>query len=212
MLADASIQESQRFSRAERLELAWALTWPASVIWVIYWLLRAPRVLSKDPTEWIIEVLCLGVLGLFLFTPWVVRRAVKLDFREFHLVALRGGSREATRGINYWESLRVAWLFTWRTVMIGLMLLVLVQVLWLGIHWLITGILPPKGLEIGTLQSVGISGFLRTLGDEMIGLLLTFWVAKAAVRKSYSNFSFRIERTDALANSRPTLASGDCQA
>jgi hypothetical protein len=208
MPADASIQGFQRLSRAERLELAWALTWPGSVIYVIYWLLRASRL----SPEVFIEMLCLGVLGLFLFEPWVVRRAVKLDFRGFHLVVFRSGSSEATRGINYWESLRVAWLLTWRTIMLELMLLVLVQVSWLGIHWLITGVLPPRPLDIMTVQSPGAAGLLRTLGDQMFLLLLTFWVVKAAVRKNYSNFSFGIERTDSLAGISPILAGGESEA
>lgn len=203
MPADASIEGSQRLSRAERLELAWALTWPQSVILVIHWLLRAPRLSQGDL---MIEMLWLAPLGLFLFTPWVVRRAVKLDFRGFHLVVFRGGSSEATRGINYWESLSVTWLFTWRTIMIELMLLFLIHASWASIHWLVTGNAPPKALDIMTIPSPGVAGLLRTLADQMFYLLLTFWVVKAAVRKCYSNFSFGIERTDSLASGSPTLA------
>jgi hypothetical protein len=160
--------------RVERLQLTWALAWPCALLGLVYFLLRGQLRLSEAQLHNIDQVF--GILQFFLFTTWVVRRTVRLDFPGFHLLVVRGDAGEGTRTMSYCESLSVAWLISWRSSMFLLPLYVAVTV-----------------LRQQPQELYRPLGWLSTSVAEL--LIFYVWIVKAALGKSYSRFSLRLDRS-----------------
>ncbi len=110
-LADTSLQFDE-LPLNQRLQLVWEIWWPCAALGTFAHL--SQRLLNlKDGNPTIIAV---NVLIFFAFSPWVIRRAVRLDFPGFNLVVIRHNGTK-TRAMNYWESLSVNWLFTVRPLL-----------------------------------------------------------------------------------------------
>ena len=170
----AERQQIQPLTRTERLRLTWALAWPCVLVALVYGLLRGKVRLPETQLQVIDQVF--GILEFFLFTTWVVRRTVRLDYPGFHLLVIRGNAGDATRTMSYRESLGVAWLISWRTGMFFLPLAVAMivlrqqpQVLYRPLGWLSTSV------------------------AEL--LVFYFWIVKAALGKQYARFSVRLDRS-----------------
>jgi hypothetical protein len=188
-----STQQPERLSYADRLQLAWALSWPCAVFSLLYWLARGLLGLSGQhltPLD-----LGVGPFQLFFFSPWVVRRTVQLDFPGFHLVVTRRQSGETTRAINYRGSLSVAWLLMWRTAVI----FGIVNGLIFAAVWVVQGA-RPLYFDPNYVTLPGVLGILKEFQEEVLSLLIfLLWVNKAAIKKSYARFSLGFEQAGLLA-------------
>lgn len=117
----------ERLSRAERMELAWVLAWPCLLFGLLYDLFRqAPQSAGAEVRG--LDTAC-GMVSLFLLSPWVVRRTVRLELSGVHLLVVRWGALEGTRAMNYRESLSVAWLICWRTSVVSVFMFLAFSVL-----------------------------------------------------------------------------------
>ncbi len=166
--------QPEPLTRVERLQLTWALAWPCALLSLVYLLLRGQVRLSEPQLSNIDQVF--GILQFFLFTTWVVRRTVRLDFPGFHLLVIRAGAGEETQTMSYRESLSVGWLICWRTSLFFLPLAVAMVVL--------------------RRQPQELYHPLGWLLTSVVELLIFYtWIVKAALRKSYSGFSLRVDRS-----------------
>src|SRR5260370_18189739 len=93
------LEQPGQLSRAEQLQLTWALNWPCVLLGLVYCLLWGQLRLSE--AQLLSIDLVLGILAFFLFTTWVVRRTVRLDFPGFRLLVIRGGAGEGARAMTY---------------------------------------------------------------------------------------------------------------
>jgi len=131
------------------------------------------------------------MIGLFVILPWVVRRAVRLNFHGFHLLVLRS-SGEETRSMKYSEGLRVAWLIAWRGSIIGAIVCGPIY----AVLWAVRGARP----DIPFQQHVadpGLRGLGRQLVVELVEsalflIILVIWTLKGALKKQYSDFLLRL--------------------
>jgi hypothetical protein len=172
------IESPKALGRNERMQLAWELSWPCMLLLLVEDLLHGLQ-LAEAAVQSIDWVFCL--IQLFLLTPWVVRRIVRLDFPGFHLQVIRGDAGEGTRTMSYRESFSVTWLMTWRSLVI----FVLFYVAALAVLAAIVG--PGRHPH----EMYGLPGFV---GLSVATLLINYlWVVKAALRKRYSGFSLRTE-------------------
>jgi len=166
--------QPEPLSRVERLQLTWALAWPCMLLGLVYLLVRSQLRLPEAQLSNIDQVV--GILQFFLFTTWVVRRTVRLDFPRFHLLVIRAGAGEGTRTMSYRESLSVGWLICWRTSMFFLPLAVAMVV-----------------LRLQPQEMYRPLGWLLTSVAEL--LIFYVWIVNAALGKSYSGFSLRVDRS-----------------
>jgi hypothetical protein len=161
------LEQPQPLSRAERRQLTNKLGGPCAVLGlVLYCLLRSRLPLSV--------ALVLGILLFFLFATWVARLTVRWDFTGFRLLVIRGNAGEGTRTMSYRESLSVAWLICWRS---SLFFLPLVAALLL---------LPQENVRLAYWVPLG----LAIVSEHLI---LYVWIVEAALGKSYSGFSIRLD-------------------
>lgn len=187
-----------QLSAAERFQLVWALFWPCAVFGIVQ---MAAQALWKSlglSHEQVVSFAFL-LLQLLLFSPWVIRRTVRLHFPGFQLLVVRRGSGEETRDMNYLESLSVAWLIIWRAAAIGALILLVVLIA--------VVIAAATGLHVHSIASsttelfsFGTTGVLSEVAAVPLELLVFFlYVAKAAVAKQYERFSLRIDRVPEFA-------------
>jgi hypothetical protein len=176
-------------SSRHRWQLAWALTWPSFLFDFLLWLVtvRAVRHYLDEQSAEMIHNICKG-LFFFLIPPWVIRRTMRLNFPDFHLVAIRRPGSGETRAISYRESLCVAWLFSWRTAAAKLFLLLGATFL---AAWAFWGLPPDRFLTFRVLSSVPGSVEL-VVGNLLTLLLFYLWLVPAAIRKTYSDFVLQL--------------------
>ena len=180
----------EQLSYADRFQLAWTLIWPCAAFSLLYWLAR--DFLGFSGQQFTRFDLSVGLVQLFSFSPWVVRRTVRFDFPRFHLVVVRRENGETTRAIGYSESLSVAWLLIWRTDVIMSVVHGLVSTS----VWLVRGA-RPAFFDLNYVTLPGVLGILRVVLQEALGLLVfLLWVNKAAMKKNYARFSLRLERAE----------------
>jgi hypothetical protein len=165
--------------------------WPSFPFDLLFWLLitvGAVRRYLDDQSEEVIYHIY-GVLSLFLIGPWIIRRTVRLNFPDFHLVAIRQPGGEETRAISYRESLNVAWLLAWRS---GLVVGLVYGAIFLAL-WALRGA-PPSGFQRPAVS--GVLGFIQLVVGNLLCLLLFYlWLVSAAIRKTYSDFVLQLRET-----------------
>jgi hypothetical protein len=180
---------SRSLDYASGLQLAWALIWPTIVFDLVVWGPRDNLGLTPQQVDSVDSILMM--IGLFVIMPWVVRRAVRLNFHGFHLLVVRS-SGEETRSMKYSESLRVAWLLAWR----GGIILAIVLGLIYAVLWAVRGTRP----DIQFQQHVAYPGF-RGLGKKLVVelvecalvlIIFVIWTLKGALNKQYSDFLLKL--------------------
>jgi hypothetical protein len=176
-------EQPQSLRGDDRLQLTWALSWPCLLASLVYGLLRGHALIPEEALQ-SIDLASSGFL-FFLFSTWVVRRAVRLDYPGFHLLVTRGAARGVTRTMSYRESLSVTWLICWRTWMI----LMAAFVVFVAAVAIVTQQRP--ALDARLLWS--IPGWLLNSVAEL--LIFNMWVVPAALRKNYSGFSLKLDRS-----------------
>ena len=188
------VTSPDHLSSRHRWQLAWALMWPALAFNLLLWLLVTVgadrRYLDEQLTE-SINFIC-TVLFLFLIAPWIIRRTVRLNFADFHLVAIRRPGGGETRAISYRESLSIAWLLNWRG---SAVVLVLLGAIFLAL-WALRGAPPGRSQLPGMSIVPGFTGFIElVVGNLLVLLLFYLWLVSAAVRKTYSDFVLQLRET-----------------
>ena len=133
--------------------------------------------------SWI--VLAAGILQVFLFAPWVVRRTVLLNFPRLNLVVVRGDSVDRTHTMNYRESLSVAWLLIWRSAVIIMVITITVTTAIIIVRT------APAELEG---WPAGFPRYLLQFGITLpLEVLIFIFMLKSVMRKVYAGFSLRLE-------------------
>jgi len=172
-----------------RWELAWALVWPSFLIDFLVWLLivAVVRPYTNEASTQMLSLLY-SPLTVFLILPWIVRRAMRLNFDGFHVVAIRGPGGEPTQSITYGESLGIAWLLMWRTSVLGLLLFA-------------AGLFAYSVLRSIPPNYSRITAAVPTLPELAFGslfalVLFRVWLVPAAIRKSYSRFQLQVRSPD----------------
>lgn len=189
----SEVTSPDHLSSRHRWQVAWALTWPALAFNLLLWLLVTVgadrRYLDEQLTESINFIW--SVLFLFLIAPWIIRRTVRLNFPDFHLVAIHRPGGGETRAISYRESLSIAWLLNWRC---SAVVLVLFGAIFLAL-WALRGA-PPARFQLPGMSIAGFTGFIELVVGNLLGLLLFYlWLVSAAIRKTYSGFVLQLRET-----------------
>lgn len=164
---------SERLSHSERMQLTWALSWPCILFGLGYDVFR--RLLQLSEAQLQVFDFVFAALSFFLFSTWIVWRAVRIDFPGFHLVVVRSGEPEPTRTMSYHEALSVTWLICWRTAAV------------LVFPWVLLTLLVQQRLDV-----YGPFGWLFDSVAEL--LIFYFWIVEAALKKNYHGFSLRLAR------------------
>lgn len=168
---------THQLSVADRLQLAWALTWLMLVIDLLHWALATW--VFMDP-YWATPVV--DLLQLLLIAPWIVRRTVRIGSVGQKLVVVRRSNGEETSRPTHAESLSVAWLIMWR---MGLPFAAVAGLIF-GAVWLLRGVRPeysPFDTHTG-----GIALVEELVGTAVGFAILYFWIVESAIRKEYANF------------------------
>ncbi len=178
-----ALEQPEQLSPTERLRISWALVWPGALYSATYFAVRSQLHLSAVHLEAIDQVL--GILVFFLFSTWVVRRTVRMNFPGFRLLVVRRDAPDGTGAMSYRESLSVAWLISWRVAAIfGLMAAAITLVV--GIAFGFSACWHPD-LNEGPLID------LCSTPAEF--LIFYVCIVKAALNKTYASFSLRVDRS-----------------
>lgn len=131
----------------------------------------------------VIYIACIIAIIMVVY-PWIVRLAVRANFSDFHLVAVRQPAGAETRAMSYLDSLSVVWLISWRLIVVANLIVI-------G-SWLLLR------FQIGPFSTAdqgepGLRGFIELLVDNAIIVpLLYFWLVPAAFRKRYAKFVLEV--------------------
>ncbi len=160
-----------------RFRLAWELQWPLTaldlaVVLVIHGLFDA-----KDGTPDSIW----AVLAFFVVSPWVIRRAFARTYEGSCIEVARGEDRKPLR---YQESLKVMWLLAWRSLVLGLVALLVVSsaLRLFGVSARRFAVESPLGNALG-LSAV----------DAITSLVFTPLLIPAMLRKRYKGFRLGLQ-------------------
>jgi hypothetical protein len=178
-----ALDQPERLSSSERLQISWALVWPGALYSATYFVVRSQLHLSAVHLEAIDQVV--GLLVFFLFSTWVVRRTVRMNFPGFRLLVVRRDAAEGARRMSYRESLSVAWLIGWRLAAI-LSAIAVAITLGAGIAFGFASCWRPDLKESPLID-------LCTAPAEF--LILYVCLVKATVNKTYAHFSLRVDRS-----------------
>lgn len=167
-------EQAGPLSRAERMELTWALSWPCVLFSLAYDVFRRLLQLSEAQLQ-ALDFVC-AALSFFLVSTLVVWRTVRMDFPCFHLVVVRCGTPEVARTMRYRETLSVTWLIGRRSAAIC--------------------VLPWLALTLLLRHRLDVYGPLGWLFNSVAELLVFYvWIVQAALNKSYAGFPLRLARS-----------------
>jgi hypothetical protein len=161
----------------KRLRLAWELTWPLSLadLAVIVVLHGALNVEGQTlDTIW-------ALVLLFVISPFVVRRALARPAPEWHIVSVSRGV-EGER-LTYQQSFKVMWLLAWRTIPLGLAVLLVVSALFRA-----------TGASLGNIsaQDPLVNNGALTLFDTVTSMLLYPLLIPGMLKKRYRGFHLEL--------------------
>ena len=158
----------------DRLRMTWELTWPLAaldlaVVTAIHGVLDAQG--ETLDSVW-------AVLGFFVVSPWVIRRALARAYGNRQAVATTRDGEERPR-LTYQQSLKVMWLLAWRSAVMALAALLLVSAL---LHWagFAARDLPAQGLLVNAL---GLS-----LADALTSIIFFPFLIPGMLRKKFKDF------------------------
>ena len=173
----------------QRLEFTWQASWPGFVAGLPFALVAF---LMDSPNDLVKIQLVEAAIGVFVVGPYVICRALAYAYSSFRFQVFGYGSTVA-RPIGLLESLKVAWLLSWRTEILSLLCLVPVSFVFTGLQKL----LPIFGQAGETTPGLGMvyEGLLYLAAD----LTLMPLIVPGMLSKRYKGF--HIEKTDASARS-----------
>lgn len=164
----------------ERWRMAWELTWPLAaldiaIVLMIHGVLEA-RTETLD-SVW-------AVVGFFVVSPWVVRRALSKKYGNVRIaVATQGADRDQ---LNYQRSLKVMWLLAWRSTVLALVALLVVS-----------GLLRLMGIQGRDLPAPGplVNALGLSAVDAVTSLIFFPFLIPGMVRKRYRDFHLELRST-----------------
>lgn len=176
---------------AERLTLAWQLTWPAvvtDVIWsfTVYVLLE----IKQQGAE-----LLYLIPYLLVVAPWLVRRMMRRSYPQFRLKVLRDG---LPAEMNYTESFKVMWLLSWRTSILTLGTLFGVSLFGRFLNVQLASMVP-SSQDAPFINAAGLS-----LVENTLAFFLMPFVVPGMFAKRYQGFRVGVERITAAVSGSPT--------
>jgi len=164
----------------ERFRMAWELTWPLAVLDLAF-ILTIHGVLAVQ-TETLDSVW--AVVGFFVVSPWVVRRALARTYDKTRIVVIANG--EDRSRLTYQQSLKIMWLLAWRSTVLALAALLAFSAL-LKLAGVRTRDLPALG---PLLNALGLS-----FVDALTSLLFFPVLIPGMVRKKFRDFNLELRST-----------------
>jgi len=153
----------------ERLHVAWELTWPLALldITVVFFLHGILDVEGETADSlW-------AVGSFFTVAPWVVRRALRLQYGKWRITPL----------LSYQQSLKVMWLLMWRTLVLSLAALLVVSL----ILRLIGVSTQAVGAQGPLFNNLGLSAL-----DALSSLVFSPFLIPSMLRKRYRGFHLEL--------------------
>lgn len=166
-----------RLSYAQRLRMAWELTWPlammdAAVVLLLHGWFNAAG--ETWDSMWL-------VISFFVVSPWVIRRALRRQYGPYKIAVVHRDRRDT---LNYQESLKVMWLLAWRTLVLSLVALVLVSLL-----MRLTGVAARDfSTQDPMVNNLGLSAV-----DAVSSLVFSPLLIPGMLRKRYRGFSLEVQ-------------------
>jgi hypothetical protein len=160
--------------------MAWEMTWPLAALDLAV-VLTIHGVLDPQ-TETLDSVW--AVIGFFVVSPWVVRRALSQRYGSVRIAVVSQGADRSR--LTYQQSLKVMWLLAWRSTVLALVALLVLSALFrlAGIQ---AGDLPAQGPLVNAL---GLSAV-----DAVTSLLFFPFLIPGMVRKKYRDFHLELRST-----------------
>jgi len=172
---DTVIESAAKPSFRDRFHMAWEMTWPLAaldigVVTLIHGVLDAQG--ETLDSIW-------AVVGFFVVSPWVVRRALARRYGNHQVAATtrEGGGRPR---LAYQQSLKVMWLLVWRSTAMALAALLVVSAL-LHFAGVAARDLPAQGPLVNAL---GLSAV-----DALTSLVFFPFLIPGMLRKKYRDFN-----------------------
>jgi len=164
----------------ERLSMAWEMTWPLALLDLAVILLI--HGVMDTQTETLDSVW--AVIGFFVASPWVVRRALARRYGDVRVTVVAQGQDRVR--LTYQQSLKVMWLLVWRSTVLALAGLLVLSAL-----------LYPLGLQSRDLPAQG--AFVNALGlaavDAITSVIFFPFLIPGMVRKRYRDFHLELRST-----------------
>lgn len=169
----------------ERWRMAWEMTWPLAVLDVAVVLVI--HGVMDTQTETLDSVW--AVIGFFVASPWVVRRALALTYDKMRIAVVpnralsSGGDRSR---LTYQQSLKVMWLLAWRSTVLALV----------GI-FVLSALLRLVGIKARDLPAQGpLANALGLSAVDVVTSLVFFpLLIPGMVRKKYRDFHLELRST-----------------
>jgi len=161
----------------ERWRMAWEMTWPLALLDLAV-VLMIHGVLDTQ-TETLDSVW--AVIGFFVVSPWVVRRALSRPYGKARIEVV--AERPGRVRLSYQQSLKVMWLLAWRSTLVAL-----------GALFVLSGLLRVAGVQARDLPAQGplVNALGLSAVDALSCLLFFPFLFPGMVRKRYRDFHLEL--------------------
>jgi hypothetical protein len=169
----------------ERWRMAWEMTWPLAVLDLAVVLVI--HGVMDTQTETLDSIW--AVIGFFVVSPWVVRRALAMTYDKMRIAVVpnRALSSSSDRSrLTYQQSLKVMWLLAWRSTVLALVGIFVLSAL-LRLVGIKARDLPAQGPLVNAL---GLSSV-----DVVTSLVFFPLLIPGMVRKKYRDFHLKLRST-----------------
>jgi hypothetical protein len=164
----------------ERFLMTWEMTWPLALLDLAVILLI--HGVMETQTETLDSVW--AVIGFFVVSPWVVRRALARSYRSIRIAVVAHGQDRAK--LTYQQSLKVMWLLAWRSTVLALAGLLVLSAL-LRVVGLQSRDLPAQGPLVNALGLAAV--------DAITSLIFFPFLIPGMIRKRYRDFHLELRST-----------------
>jgi hypothetical protein len=175
-----------KLSWRDRFVMAWELTWPLAVLDVLFVLLTH-GLFSVQGEAWDSGW---AVVSFFVVSPFVIRRALERPYSGLRIFVVR--STGVAKSLSYQESLKVTWLFAWRTLILSFAALILISfLLRAAVHTSYN-----FSTQDPMVNSLGLSAV-----DVLSSLAFTPLLIPGLIRKRFKGFHLEV-RSGTMGNKR----------
>lgn len=160
--------------------MAWEMTWPLTALDLAV-VLTIHGVLDPQ-TETLDSVW--AVIGFFVVSPWVVRRALSQRYGSARIAVVSQGADRAR--LTYQQSLKVMWLLAWRSTVLALIALLV-----------LSGLFRLVGIQARDLPAQGplVNALGLSAVDALTSLIFFPFLIPGMVRKKYRDFHLELRST-----------------
>jgi hypothetical protein len=157
--------------------MAWEMTWPLALLDLAVILLI--HGVMDTQTETLDSVW--AVIGFFVVSPWVVRRALARSYGSIRVAVIAQGQDRSR--LTFQQSLKVMWLLAWRSTVLALAGLLVLSALLQAIG-LQSRDLPVQGPLVNALGLAAV--------DAITSLIFFPFLIPGMVRKRYRDFHLEL--------------------